>query len=228
MSPDIWILTPAPASRLADVTECHNYAGIPEERRVIVTNPPNSIMPGRNVKGTLIDTGDPDLNISKWWNAGLRYIRDQYRTPTREYVAYNVFLAESDVRISYEDICKMSYALELFQAGVAGANWYGLPLEDNEYVFSYKNKHWGHDEAWRFPGVGCLIQGNLGLEFDEEFRWWYADCDMLFQHRAMAGSVLVGGTSMQHHGGTPMDTRRTLMAEEDHAKFLKKWNMVSY
>lgn len=228
MLDDIWILTPAPAHRLQDVTECHDYAGIPEHHRVIVTNPPNSIRPGRNVKGHLIDTGDPDLNISKWWNAGLDYIRSHYSKITREYQPYHILIAESDIRISSNDVHKLSYALEKFKAGIAGANWKGLNLATGEYLFSENNRHWGSDENWRFPGVGFMIDGSLGLKFDEEFRWWFADDDFIFQHRLASNAVLVGGTQMTHAGGTAMDVDRVRMAEEDYKKLLVKWGLDAY
>lgn len=225
---DVWILTPAPAHRLQDVTECHDYAGIPHDRRVIVTNPPNSILPGRNVKGHLIDTGDPDLNISKWWNAGLDFIRSQYSSITREYQTYHIMIAESDIRISASDVQQLSQALTRFRAGIAGANWRNLNLKAGEYLYSENNRHWGADETWRFPGVGFMVDGSMGLRFDEEFRWWFADDDFIFQHRLASNSVLVGGTQMSHAGGTAMDDNRVRMASEDHAKFLKKWGLDAY
>lgn len=225
MLPDIWILTPAPSHRVEDVRFCHDYSGIDPLFRVVVTNPPNSIEP-YELPGHLVNTGSEELNISKWWNAGIRYIREQYEDPMS--ANFHIFLAESDIRISNEDINKLSAALSFFEAGVAGANWHGLPLADDEYILSYENKHWGSDEKWRFPGVGFMVDGRLMLDFDEEMRWYFADCDMLFQHRSVSGSVLVGGTAMAHSGGTPMDALRVRYAEEDKVKFMNKWNLKSY
>lgn len=223
--PDVWILTTAPASRAQDVKECHKLSGIKPEFRVVVTTQPNPLEQAQ-VDGHLVHFDSDELNISKWWNAGLRYIRSQYKDP--QSADFHILIAEADIRINGKDIARMSTHLDLLDMAVAGANWYDLPLEEGEYLVSYTNKHWGEDERWRFPGVGFLIDGSLMLEFDERFRWWYADCDMLFQHREFGGSVLVGGTSMKHTGTTVMDAQRLQMASEDKIKFMNKWDLERY
>jgi hypothetical protein len=75
----------------------------------------------------------------------------------------------------------------------------------------------------RIPGVCMLVAGELGIRFDEAFRWWYADDDFEWQHRKAAGTGLVKGTMIQHGPGRPLTGERAQYAEEDIHRFVAKW-----
>src|SRR5882757_2848318 len=75
----------------------------------------------------------------------------------------------------------------------------------------------------RLPGVCMLAAGELGLRFDEQFRWWYADDDFVWQHRVNGGTGLVRGQTILHGAGHPLEGERAQYAAEDEPKFLAKW-----
>jgi hypothetical protein len=60
-----------------------------------------------------------------------------------------------------------------YNLAMVGADWYGVPSSAVETRYDL--------EAWlmehRIPGICMLVAGELGLRFDEQFRWRYAGDD---------------------------------------------------
>jgi hypothetical protein len=179
---------------------------------------------------TVLLCPDPTINISKWWTLGLDWIADYYTQGEQ----WDVLIAESDARMTTADVETVRGAMRHHGTVMAGADRYGL-LEPGQHHRRTDNRSWlpptidrapsGADS--RIPGVMCVIAGETGIRHDPEFRWWLADDDFEWQHRANGGTLLVGGTTVWHEGTQgPLTGERLQAWQEDEPKFRAKWGGV--
>lgn len=214
--PDTWILTPAPASRIEDVRALHAESGLPAHHRVVVTTQPAPIQAGQVDASVLLFDSD-EWNIGTWWNVGLDWIAEHADGD------YEVLMAESDVRISADTVAALAWTMRDLGLAMVGADWHHVLHPGNVHV---------HQQAtpvpyqWRPSGIALMAAGELGQRRDEQFRWWYSDDDADFQARVTGGVGVVGGTTLQHSGGTEMAGRLKAWADEDAAKFRAKWGCL--
>ena len=209
-----WLLVPCHRPRLGDLQESLKYLGHMPARTVVVTTYPDPIQPyDLDPCVTVLISPEPGINISRWWNLGLDYITRNAEAP------YEVLLMESDVRITRETVEVLTREMRDHRLAMAGADWYGVadaPIEVCREPVPGPVEH-------RIPGVCMLVAGELGLRFDEQMRWWYADDDFVWQHRVNGGTGLVRGQTIQHGAGRPLEGERAQYAAEDEPKFLAKW-----
>lgn len=212
-----WVLTPCHRPRLGDLQESLKYLGHPGEHTVVVTTLPEPITVG-SVDAEVLLSPEPGINISRWWNLGLDYIAERESGP------YEVLLMESDVRITLETVQVLRREMRDHNLGMTGADWHNTasnPIDIDREPVPGNVLH-------RIPGVCMLVAGELGLRFDEQFRWWYADDDFVWQHRVNGGTGLVRGQSIQHGTGHPLTGERAQYAVEDDAKFRAKWGAPAH
>ena len=237
---DLWALTVAPASRVEEALEAFEFAGIPVNRRVIVTTQPDPITEDQLNGEHLLLFDDTEINISKWWNLGWEYIDGGWQGPPviddeeqtitfgpwhgSEDEEWDVLLIESDARMSAEDVAIVRSELRHYKdVALAGADWKGL-LTDGQPKIRRDNTAW--NLHGRIPGIAFIVRGELGLRHDPEFRWWLADDDFEWQARVSGGTMLVPGTTVTHGHSRPLEGDRLTAWNEDQAKFLAKWGGV--
>lgn len=206
----MWVLTPAPGRRQGEVEDLWASLGIDRDYRVVVTTEPDPI---ERIDGHLVKVDSPELNISKWWTAGLDYIAKN------SYGPYNVLLIESDARISRDDLDQLNHVLNNSDAVMAGADWHGT-LESGQV--HYNTSRGPVPAHLRLPGVCLLVKGELGLRHDPSITFYFADDDFEWQHRANGGTALVGGTTVLHSDTTPRTEAFTKQADEDGSRFHAK------
>jgi hypothetical protein len=209
MLPDLWVLTVAPNSRAHEVDALRaSMPDVAPHRFVTVTTQPDPI------PGALLFDSD-DLNIAKWWTVGLEHIARYYETQP-----YDVFIVESDTRITPADLDAVRAEMRRTGCVMAGADWQSLLPAGVTLV---RRSLEPMDRRFRLPGIGLVVAGEAGLRHDTQFRWWYVDDDLEWQARASGGTALVGGTTLTHTGGSPMVGDRARFAQEDVVKFDNKW-----
>lgn len=221
MHKELWLLTVAPASRVAEVEALIDSIGLPKERNVVVAHSPDFL---RTDKAEVIDFYGDEFNISKWWDLGLDYIADK----ACDDCGYDILVIESDVRISREDVDILRINMRMTNTVMAGADWQDC-LEPGQMKVRRDNSKWIAEdkEAWqsRLPGMGVVIAGEANLRHDPLYpRFWFADDHLEWKARENGGTLLVGGTTLHHNGtqGTLTgDLKR--FAEEDDKIFTEYW-----
>lgn len=221
MKPDLWVLTCAPGSRVAEALDLFESLGTPLDKRVLITTMPD---PVKVFPGNLFKYPDTDINISKWWTIGLEWVASHY---VAEDDIWDVLLIETDARMTPEDVDTIRDHMRTLDCVMAGADWRHV-LGSQPYKVRRDNSAWVPDpansDAGRIPGIASVIAGEVGIRHDTNFRWWLADDDYEWQHRAAGGTVLVNNTTVVHTGTQGVLTGERLLAwEEDQVKFLSKW-----
>lgn len=149
--------------------------------------------------------------ISKWWNAGLDYIRD------RAAPQYEVLAISSDYVGNDRSVNALAVFLRQNNLTMVGPDHHSnLPSR----IFRIADRR--HCQA-RVPGGCWMIAGESGLRVDESFRWWYSDDDFEMQARQVSGSGVVAGTGLVAEADTPMSELKQQWAREDRPKFAAKW-----
>jgi hypothetical protein len=209
-----WVLTPCHRPRLDELRASLAHLGHPTDRSVVVTTLPAPIDPDDLPGVTVLISPEPGVNISRWWNVGLDWIEHNH-----ELGPYEVLCLESDVLIEWSTLFRLRSVLRNYNLSMVGADWCGVVKSAVETRYDL--------EAWpmehRIPGMCMLVAGELGIRFDEQFRWWYADDDFEWQHRKAGGTGLVRGTSFQHGPGQPLTGEHAEYAEVDRQRFIAKW-----
>lgn len=217
MTTDLWVLATAPGSRTQEAVELFDSLGTPENRRVLVTNPPDIV--DRTFPGIVLVHNDPSLNISNWWNEGLDYIEHQNHLAGND--AWDVLLAETDARMDPQQVEQLRSKMREFGAVMAGGDWENTLPHDLDWHFRTDNRY---DPVGRIPGIMKVVAGETGIRHDPEFRWWLADDDYEWQHRVNGGTLLVRGIDVRHTGTQgPLTGDRLRFWEEDQVKFFDKW-----
>lgn len=221
MKPDLWVLTCAPGSRVAEALDLFESLGTPQDRRVLITTLPD---PVKVFPGNLFRYPDTDINISKWWTIGLEWISSHYAA---EDDIWDVLLIETDARMTPEDVDTIRDHMRTLDCVMAGADWRNV-LGTKAYHVRRDNLSWipdpDHGDAGRLPGIALMVAGETGIRHDTNFRWWLADDDFEWQHRVGGGTVLVGGTTVRHVGTQgELQGERLQAWEEDRHKFMAKW-----
>jgi hypothetical protein len=209
-----WVLTPCHHPRLSDLTTSLAHLSHPVDRTVVVTTLPEPIAPEDLPGVTLLVSAEPGVNVSRWWNTGLDWI-EQHHEPG----PYEVLCMESDVRIEWSTLARLRMVLRNYNLAMVGADWYGVVTSAVET--RYDLDPWTTEH--RIPGSCMLVAGELGLRFDEQFRWSYAADDFEWQHRKAAGTGLVRGLTMEHGPARPLTGERAEYAEVDRQRFVAKW-----
>lgn len=212
-----WVLTPCHRPRLADLWGSLAHLVHPAERTVVTTTLPDPIRRDDVPAAAVLVNEEPGINISRWWNRGLDFIAQRARkaSPTWE-----VLLMESDVRITPDALTELRRVLREADVAMAGADWHHALAPGQIEI---RRDIGPADLTHRIPGICMLVRGELGLRFDEMFRWWYADDDFEWQHRKEGGTALVGGVTISHPAGHHLDEERARYAAEDRERFAEKW-----
>ncbi|MBA2471259.1 MAG: hypothetical protein H0V41_03080 [Pseudonocardiales bacterium] len=209
-----WVLTPCHRPGFSDFTRSLAHLSHPVDRTVVVTTLPEPIEQDELPGVTVLLSPEPEVNISRWWNTGLDWI-EQHHEPG----PYEVLCMESDVRIEWSTLAQLRMVLRNYNLAMVGADWHGVVTSAVET--RYDLDPWTTEH--RIPGLCRLVAGELGLRFDEQFRWCFADDDFEWQHRKAAGTGLVRGLTFEHGPGRPLTGDCAEWAEVDRQRFVAKW-----
>lgn len=215
---NLWLLVPAPRSRVDEVRALVKMTETPPNRAVVVTTQPDPIEPA-DVAGlvdTVLDFGRPDMLFGEWLNLGLDHIATQVRSGDR----YEVACLSSDAQCTDADLAILVDALRGRQLAMVGPDLNGRVAPGDVMI---SRSAAGRDVFNRIHGAAFVIAGELGLRFDPQFRWWYSDDDFETQHRHASGVGLVGGTSLRHDDHPP-SAEAQAWAVEDRARYVAKWH----
>lgn len=188
-----------------------------------------------HVQPVVVDTGYPDhgtfdsrvfvikdhdepLNISRWWNRGLRYIQKIEGDSE-----YTVAVLNDDLKIPARFVSQLANALDVTGGAAAYPDQHG-------YGQTFKHEYAGPISLYRrMTGYAFALRGSAGILADERMAWWYGDDDIDWRARQLGGSVLVGGLTVTHL--KPNETTVGALAEQagrDRETFIKKWGRAPW
>lgn len=209
-SPHIWVLIPAHRPVLGLLQEGLRVLAGLADHTVVVTNGEHPVTEYETYTHVLHDK-TPDVNISRWWNMGLRWIEEM-----EDGDDHHVLIMNADARIGPEGVAALSHALDKNPEAVMAGPMRGKGV--------YKNTTPGPlGLEVRLPGYCFMLRSSARLRFDERFRWWCGDDDLEWRAREAGGTLLVGPIEYRHLGdGTPRGQLLEL-AKEDLIRFEEKW-----
>src|SRR5262249_9184444 len=198
--------------RLDELRCSLSHLNHPMDRIVVVTTLPDPIDPGELPGVTVLLAPEAGTNISRWWNAGLDWISEHH-----EIGPYEVLCMHSDVRIEWSTLARLRSVLRGYNLAMVGADRYRVATSAVETRYDLEAWPAGH----RIPGECALVAGDLGLRFDEQFRWRYVHDDFEWQHRKTSGTGLVRGVTFERGGGPGLIGARGEYADRE--RFVAKW-----
>jgi hypothetical protein len=160
----------------------------------------------------------PHAAIHGMWNEGLRAARDAAAG-----AAHNVAVLNNDLEVPPRFLTDLARGLrEADDAWIAYPNWEGLDIAPG-VAMRVRQAANQHLSGWAF-----MMRGEVGLEFDEQFEWWYGDTDIQRQVEAAGqGVVCVGGVTCVHlesGRSTAASPELQAKADADLQRFLRKWD----
>lgn len=185
------------------------------EQVVVVTTLPDPIQP-RDLDGAanhLLVFEKPGMLFGEWLNYGFEYL-SCWSEP------YEVLCIGSSLRGVEHTIPALARALRGEQLTMCGPDLFGrLAGMEVETHRDDQRTLWN-----RVPATCFMVAGELGLRFDEQFRWWYSDDDLEMQARTLGPVGLVGGCGVvaTHPEGHYLSEGQARWAVEDRAKFVAK------
>lgn len=180
-------------------------SGLDVESFVLVRTAPT----GLPIPGAVCVDDFGDINIQRWWNAGLREAQQR----GSQYVAF----LNDDVSLSNRTIPDLVQACRETGATVSTPG-----LKRNLYTSSYPL-------LWKLDGAMWVMNARHGLSLDEGFRWWMGDRDMEMQARRYGRGVATVQTHYAHQAGdatlSSFELQQLLIA--DKARFAQKYPLVA-
>ena len=166
----VWLTVPT-AGR-DTLTAAIDSTGIPRDRTVIVATAPDAIRP----EGCHVVEDFGEINIHRWWNAGLDY--------AQAHGATHVLVINDDVLLDETTVPALLDGME-------GRAAIGSPGAGG--IFE------GDLPEWRVMNGACwLLDLATGLRADERYRWWYGDNDLDWRARTEHGGVASVRCYFQH------------------------------
>ena len=166
----VWVTVPT-AGR-DTLTAAIDSTGVPRDRTVIVAPAPDAIRP----EGCHVVEDFGEINIHRWWNAGLDY--------AQAHGATHVLIINDDVLLDETTVPALLDGME-------GRAAIGSPGAGG--IFE------GDLPEWRVMNGACwLLDLATGLRADERYRWWYGDNDLDWRARTEHGGVASVRCYFQH------------------------------
>ena len=166
----VWVTVPT-AGR-DTLTAAIDSTGVPRDRTVIVATAPDAIRP----EGCHVVEDFGEINIHRWWNAGLDY--------AQAHGATHVLIINDDVLLDETTVPALLDGME-------GRAAIGSPGAGG--IFE------GDLPEWRVMNGACwLLDLATGLRADERYRWWYGDNDLDWRARTEHGGVASVRCYFQH------------------------------
>jgi len=163
---------------------------------------------------SVIRDEDPERNVSRWWNHGLRYIAEKMEPLPEEYV---IGMFNDDVVIPDHFVTGLAEALIEHDVDIAYPDQGGSGTQRYDW-------HRSPALPYRMSGYAFVLRGSAGIFGDETIKWWYGDDDVEWQARAGRGTLCVGGVTVQHlYPSSTTVGELAEQAERDRVTFQEKW-----
>lgn len=129
-----------------------------------------------------------ELNISKWWNAGLDEASKAADgdAPTK----WDVAVINDDVIVPEGWFDAVSGTMRQMGTAAACSGGYGMSVLHNSDM--------APPLQTRMQGFAFILAGELGLRADEQFIWYCGDDDLGRQAAIAGGMVMVPGFHVEH------------------------------
>ncbi len=159
----------------------------------------------------------PEASLYEMWNMGLDRAREMAGGRP-----FDVAFLNNDLEVPPGFLGRLAAGLRQHDdQWLAYPNWENLAINAGA-VESVRVRDGRHISGWVF-----MLRGDVGMRFDEQFRWWYGDNDIQFQVERQGRKVVcVGGLNCVHlEPGRSTDASPALLAlaAEDEVKFARKW-----
>lgn len=152
-----------PTAGRGTLTAAIDSTGVPRDRVVIVKTAPDVALPD----GCHIVEDFGEINIHRWWNAGIDY--------AQAHGATHVLVINDDVLLDDTTVPALLDGME-GRAAIGSPGAGGI--------------HAGDSRDWRVMDGSCwLLDLSTGLRADESYRWWYGDNDLDRRARTEHGGV---------------------------------------
>lgn len=210
-----WVLIPCQRERLDMLRATVTALDHPRDRVVVVTTRPEPIRFGDIAEFAidLLTLPDDGQRISRWWNAGIDYIRALTLAER-----YEILALSSDCVGNPGSVQHLRDYLRSNDLVMAGPNYH------TEYpqVYTAADKRTLYD---RVPGACWMLAGESGLRLDEQFRWWYSDDDLEMQARQIGSVGVVPYTGFKPGPDSGLSDTAAKWAAEDRQRFIDKWKV---
>lgn len=213
-----WVLTPCKRSRVGELTAMLASINSDPALTVIVTTQPDPIQRGdlEGLADHLLTFGLPGMLFGQWFNLGFDYIASIDPGP------HEVLCIGSSLLGDWSTIGWLRDALRSNRLTMVGPDLHKQVRAGQLLTTQHEQR-----TLWnRVPAQCFMVPGELGLRFDDDFRWWFSDDDLEMQARQLGPVAVVGGMPviMTHPDGHYMTAEQANHATEDRAKFVTKWN----
>jgi glycosyltransferase involved in cell wall biosynthesis len=161
---------------------------------------------------------EPELNISKWWNLGLKLIES--RVQQARLPRWDVVILNDDAIIP--DNWVQAVAGSMREAGAAAACSGGTRLP-------YRVLHTEPGPVGlmtRMQGFAFVLAGEKGIRADEKLHWYFSDDHVDWMARKLGGMLMIPGMGVEHlYPNSQMTAEMQAQVAEDAAHFYGYWGM---
>jgi GT2 family glycosyltransferase len=185
---------------------------LPSDRVLVIDNA--SSPPVTDLEATVVRDDEQPPNISRLWNIGLDWAREQAGD-----AEYAVAVLNDDLVLPPRFLDVMVDALR--RTGAAAA----FPARVEGLEELHLTTSGPVPRQARMTGFAFVLRGSAGLRADERFRWWCGDDDLEWTARERGGTVRVPLTVEHLHPGASTDANPVLEARTrlDMDAFVEKW-----
>ena len=170
--------------------------GLPPDNIIIVTTRTGVDLPPDVVR---LEDLDPP-NIQRWWNRGIGEAKRRGAT--------SVAVVNDDITMTPQTLSTLQ--IRLIETGAAIASPSREPFPDGLHkrpLIPYEPRLWG--SLW-------VLRLESGLLPDEDYVWWYGDCDLDIRARTRHGGVVLVPVEYKHlHPGEGTAKSPELQAQSD-------------
>lgn len=157
-----------------------------------------------------------DLNISKWWNAGLDMVEQLARGADRS--RWNVAILNDDTIVPPGWMLACSSAMREEKAAAACSGGTTTPHR----VIHREPGPVGL--MTRMKGFGFVLAGEKGIRANEKLRWYFSDDHVDWMARRLGGMVTVPGYGVEHlYPNQQMGSELQATVPEDATEFVAFW-----
>jgi GT2 family glycosyltransferase len=186
--------------------------GLPPDHVLVIDNA--STPPVNAVDATVVRDDEQPPNISRLWNIGLDWAREQAGDDE-----YAVAVLNDDLVLPPMFLDVLVDALRRTGAAVA------FPSREAGAAELHRTALGPVPQPERMTGFAFVLRGSAGMRVDERFRWWCGDDDLEWTALERGGTVRVPLTVEHLHPGASTDADPGLEAQTrlDMAAFTAKW-----
>jgi hypothetical protein len=160
---------------------------------------------------------EPELNISKWWNLGLKLVESWARGNGLK--RWNVAIINDDVIVPRQWTFMVGHSMRQAQAAAACSGGYGpAPVIHREPGPVPLHA--------RMQGFAFMLAGEKGVRANEQLKWYFSDDHVDWMARKAGGMVQIPQYHVRHlYPNGQMTPELHAQVAEDAAAFHAYWGM---